>query len=46
MTSLSMRRGEVWTLRDRNCASKARPVVVAPAEQGDEDGEDAGGKTS
>lgn len=23
-----MKRGEVWTLRDRNYASKARPVVV------------------
>lgn len=23
-----MKRGEVWTLRDRGCASKARPVVI------------------
>ena len=23
-----MKRGEIWTLRDKNYASKARPVVV------------------
>jgi mRNA interferase MazF len=27
-----MRRGELWTLQDRNYASKARPVVIVQAD--------------
>ena len=27
-----MKRGELWTLRDRNYASKARPVVIVQAD--------------
>ncbi len=28
-----MKRGEVWTLQDRNYASKARPVVIVQANE-------------
>lgn len=28
-----MRRGEIWTLRDRQYASKARPVVIIQSEK-------------
>ena len=28
-----MKRGEIWTLRDKNYASKARPVVVIQSNQ-------------
>ena len=27
-----MKRGEIWTLRDRDFASKARPVVIVQAD--------------
>ena len=27
-----MKRGEIWTLRDRNYAAKARPVVIVQAD--------------
>ena len=30
-----MRRGEVWTMRDRQYASKARPVVVIQSDEHD-----------
>jgi len=30
-----MRRGELWTLRDNNYASKARPVVIVQADPDD-----------
>ena len=30
-----MKRGEIWTLQDKNYASKARPVVVIQSEEHD-----------
>ena len=30
-----MKRGEIWTLQDRNYASKARPVVVIQSDKHD-----------
>ena len=28
-----MKRGEIWTLRDHNYASKARPVVIIQSDE-------------